>query len=138
MYIMTSEPISTAYVINPSHQSVCLYVYPSCRRKATARLNISLHSVLGNGSVNKIPRQQTHARIIKGGSVGLSVYPLPLLGSNEVKRSRSNEELLEASFSMRSVSYHREVGDYFFPKLLVYCCFPNPLFINFAYLELCL
>jgi hypothetical protein len=25
-YIMTAEPISTAYFINPSHQSVCLYV----------------------------------------------------------------------------------------------------------------
>jgi hypothetical protein len=29
MYIMTSEPISMAYFINPSNQSVCLYVYPS-------------------------------------------------------------------------------------------------------------
>jgi hypothetical protein len=28
IYIMTPEPISTAYFINPSHQSVCLYVYP--------------------------------------------------------------------------------------------------------------
>jgi hypothetical protein len=28
MYIMTPEPISMAYFINPSHQSVCLYVYP--------------------------------------------------------------------------------------------------------------
>jgi hypothetical protein len=28
MYIMASEPISAAYLINPSHQSVCLYVYP--------------------------------------------------------------------------------------------------------------
>jgi hypothetical protein len=27
-YIMTLEPISTAHFINPSHQSVCLYVYP--------------------------------------------------------------------------------------------------------------
>jgi hypothetical protein len=26
-YIMAPEPISTAYFINPSHQSVCLYVY---------------------------------------------------------------------------------------------------------------
>jgi hypothetical protein len=29
MYILASEPISTAYVINSSHQSVCLHVYPS-------------------------------------------------------------------------------------------------------------
>jgi hypothetical protein len=28
MYIMTPESISTAYFINPSHQSVRLYVYP--------------------------------------------------------------------------------------------------------------
>jgi hypothetical protein len=27
-YIMPPEPISTAYFINPSHQSVCLYVCP--------------------------------------------------------------------------------------------------------------
>jgi hypothetical protein len=27
MYIMAPEPVSTAYFINPSHQSVCLYVY---------------------------------------------------------------------------------------------------------------
>jgi hypothetical protein len=29
MYIMAPELISTTYFINPSHQSVCLYVYPS-------------------------------------------------------------------------------------------------------------
>jgi hypothetical protein len=28
MYIMKPGPISTTYYINPSHQSVCLYVYP--------------------------------------------------------------------------------------------------------------
>jgi hypothetical protein len=28
MHIMAPEPISTAYLKNPSHQSVCLYVYP--------------------------------------------------------------------------------------------------------------
>jgi hypothetical protein len=29
MCIMAPEPISMAYFINPSHQSVCLYLYPS-------------------------------------------------------------------------------------------------------------
>jgi hypothetical protein len=28
MYNMAPEPISAAYLINPSHQSVCLYLYP--------------------------------------------------------------------------------------------------------------
>jgi hypothetical protein len=37
MYVMTPEPISTAYLRNPSHQSVCRYVYPSIVAKATAR-----------------------------------------------------------------------------------------------------
>jgi hypothetical protein len=32
----------------------------------------------------------------------------------------TTEELLEASFSIRSVSYQRKEGDYFFPELLVY------------------
>jgi hypothetical protein len=31
MYITAPEPISTAYFINPSHQSVCLFVYSSHR-----------------------------------------------------------------------------------------------------------
>jgi hypothetical protein len=28
MYITAHEPIAVAYFINPSHQSICLYVYP--------------------------------------------------------------------------------------------------------------
>jgi hypothetical protein len=28
MYIMAPEPFSTAYFMNPSHQSACLYVHP--------------------------------------------------------------------------------------------------------------
>jgi hypothetical protein len=28
MYIMAPEPVSTAFVVNTSYQSVCLYVYP--------------------------------------------------------------------------------------------------------------
>jgi hypothetical protein len=79
MYIMTSEPISTAYFINPSHQSVCLYVY----------LPIVARQRLGG---NVTTATNTHAKI---------------------------EELLDASFSMRSGLYQRKVGDYFFRELLV-------------------
>jgi hypothetical protein len=32
----------------------------------------------------------------------------------------TTEELLDTSFSMRSVSYQRKLGDQFFPELLVY------------------
>jgi hypothetical protein len=81
-YIMTTEPISTVYFTNPSHQSVCLYVYLSSRRKATAPLSVSLISVLSNGSVNTFPRQQIHATIEEFldacvcGSVSVSLYRL--------------------------------------------------------------
>jgi hypothetical protein len=82
MHIMANEPISTAYFINPSHHSVCLYVYPSYRCKASARLSVYLHSVLGNGSVNMFLRQRIHVTV---------------------------EKLLVASFSMRCRSYQRRV-----------------------------
>jgi hypothetical protein len=46
MYIMAPEPISTEYIINPSHQPVCLYVYPTIvarqwiGKKVTGTVNI--------------------------------------------------------------------------------------------------
>jgi hypothetical protein len=59
-------------------------------------------------------------------SVCLHVYPqLSLLSNRSVKtfpRQRIHktvEELLEASFPMRSVSFQMNVGDKFFPELLV-------------------
>jgi hypothetical protein len=42
MFIMATEPISTAYFTNPSNLPMCLYVYPSYCCKATARLSVSL------------------------------------------------------------------------------------------------
>jgi hypothetical protein len=44
-YIMAPETISMAYFINPSHQSVYLYVYPALW-------------FLGKDSVNTFPRQR--------------------------------------------------------------------------------
>jgi hypothetical protein len=49
MYIMALEPISTAYFMNHSYQSVCL------------RMCISV-SLLRNGSVIKLPRQWIHTQ----------------------------------------------------------------------------
>jgi hypothetical protein len=48
MYIMAPEPISAAYFINPSHQSVCLHVYPlSLLGKGLVKIPL----LLGSGSV---------------------------------------------------------------------------------------
>jgi hypothetical protein len=65
------ESISMAHFINPSHQSVCLYVYSL----------IVARQQLGE---KVTAAKTTYARI---------------------------EQLFEASFSVRSVMYQREVGD---------------------------
>jgi hypothetical protein len=87
MYIMAPEPISTAYFINPSHQSVSVCV--------------SLLSLPGKGSVKCIPPFSARQRLgntfppqrIQATSeelLGVCVWvclciPLLLLGNNSVK-----------------------------------------------------
>jgi hypothetical protein len=41
MYIMAPEPISTAYLINPSHQSVYLHVYPPIISRQRPGINVT-------------------------------------------------------------------------------------------------
>jgi hypothetical protein len=69
------------YFINPSHQSLCLYLCPSYRCQAKAQLNVSLLSMLDNGSVNMFLRQVIQV---------------------------TRQELLDASFSVLSVPYQKE------------------------------
>jgi hypothetical protein len=71
MHIMVPESISTAYFVNPSHHSVCLYVYPPIVARQRLSINVTV-------------AMNTHPKI---------------------------EELLDASFSVRSVSYQMKVGD---------------------------
>jgi hypothetical protein len=77
---MALEPISTAYFINPSRQSVCLYVYsPTVARRRLGK-NFQI-----------VARQR--------------------LGKNVDEATNSyttTKDLLDASFSMRSVSYQRK------------------------------
>jgi hypothetical protein len=82
MYIMTVEPMWTAYFINHFHPSVSVCVSPIVDRQ---RLGINITAAMN-----------THVTI---------------------------EELLDASFSMRSVSYQRKVGDSFFQELFVLVVF---------------
>jgi hypothetical protein len=66
MYITAPEPISTALLKNPSHQSVCLYVYPPILARqrlgknlpivARQRLGKNPLSLLDNGSVETLTR----------------------------------------------------------------------------------
>jgi hypothetical protein len=41
MCIMAPEPISVAYLINPSHQFVCLYLYPPIVARQQLSKNIT-------------------------------------------------------------------------------------------------
>jgi hypothetical protein len=50
IYIMEPGPISTAYVINPSHPSACLYVYPLI----VARQRLSKNFTAGTSTHAKI------------------------------------------------------------------------------------
>jgi hypothetical protein len=78
MYIMAPEPISMAYFTNPSHQSVCLYVYPPIIARQRLGKNVTAAT-------------NSHATI---------------------------KELLDASYSVRSVPYQRKVYYWLFPELL--------------------
>jgi hypothetical protein len=80
MCIKGPVPISTAYLLNPHHQSVCLYVYPS---------------VVTRQRLGKIVTAATNTHV--------------------------TSLLLNASFSMRSVSYQRKVGCHFITELVFLC-----------------
>jgi hypothetical protein len=73
LYIMATEPISAVYVINSSHQSVCLYV-----------------------NSDNVARQRLDKNVTAATNTRATI-----------------EELLEALFSLRSVSRHGKVGNYF-------------------------
>jgi hypothetical protein len=70
--------------------------------------------LLGNGSV-KIPLSLLSNNSAK-------TLPRQRLGKNSTDASNTYatiEELLDTSFSMRSMSLSKKVGDYFFPELLL-------------------
>jgi hypothetical protein len=86
VHIMAPEPISTAYLINPSHQSVCL----SCASLL----------LLGKGPVKFILPFVARQRLGKHVPAATNIRK----NRKIVGHSRDNEEMLEASFSMWSVS----------------------------------
>jgi hypothetical protein len=60
IYSMAPESISTAYFINPSHQSVCPYVYPpSLLGNGSVKIPLSL---LGKGWVKTLLRRRIHSQ----------------------------------------------------------------------------
>jgi hypothetical protein len=99
MYSVATEPTSTAYFINPTHQSVCLYVYLSYRCKAS--LQYIPPFGVWQQFVKHVPAaMNTHNRRIVRHTIFYVVHvltkeslwvclciPLSLLGNNSVKTS---------------------------------------------------
>jgi hypothetical protein len=76
MYIMASEPISTAYFINPAHLSVCMYVYlPIVARQRLCKVNIAV--------TNK------HATIEELLDVSFSMWPVSYQGKQAESSSQN-------------------------------------------------
>jgi hypothetical protein len=108
MYIKTSESISGAYLINISHQSVCLYVYHAYTCLVKAWLNWSFLVLLGNCWVNSFLRQRTcnNRRIVRCVYLWVCLrICLSLLGNNSVKTFPQQRRIGDAVFyAVRVVS----------------------------------
>jgi hypothetical protein len=75
-YITAPEPISTAYFIHPSHQSVCLYVYPPI--VAVQRLCRNVTAVTN-----------THATIGELLDASFSMWPVSYQGKYAISSSQT-------------------------------------------------
>jgi hypothetical protein len=104
MYIMTPEPISMAYSINPSHQSVCLHV---CSPIA-ARQWLSIHDPGATNTRNKEELLEAWFSMksvlcIKRVCGSACVSPYRFMAMAWLTLSHDKKEMLEAWFSVRSV-----------------------------------
>jgi hypothetical protein len=77
-YITAPEPITTAYFTNPSHQSVCLYVYPSLIF-ARQRLGKHVPTATNTHKNRRIVRRVIFCTVfvLSKESLWVSVYPPP-------------------------------------------------------------
>jgi hypothetical protein len=83
MRILALEPISTAYLINPSYQSVCLYVYPSTVARQWLGKNVSAAMNTNVNTRRIVGRVVFYAvRVVSTESRGL-VLPRPFCTSLE-------------------------------------------------------
>jgi hypothetical protein len=128
MHIMGTEPISTAYFINPSQSVLCACM---CTPPIVAKQRLDQVYPTIPCSVNTFPPQRIHATIgeVLRASFSVrslsyqrrvcgSVYP-PVVARWQL-RSCGNEQFLEASFSMRTVSYQMR-RRLFFSKNFLFC-----------------
>jgi hypothetical protein len=110
VYIMVQEPISTAYLINPSHQSVCLHVY----LPVVARQRLEKHVPTATNASNDrelLDSPFSAFPVVSKENLWVCLcIPLLLLGNSSVNTLPQQQELFEASFFVRSMSYQKKVG----------------------------
>jgi hypothetical protein len=134
IHIVATEPLRTVYFINPSHQSVCLYVYPSSVCKTTTSSNISLFRcyVLARKHVPAATNTRNNNRIVRRfilyairvlsqECMSVCLYiPLSLLGNISVNIFPLQKRIVGAAifYAVRLAS--NEIMRKFFTELLVY------------------
>jgi hypothetical protein len=88
-YITAPKPISTAELTNPSHQSVCLYMYPPIAARQRLGKN---PRIVARQRLGKNPPIDTRKRLGRNVTAVTNTHAII-------------EEMLVASFSMCPVSY---------------------------------
>jgi hypothetical protein len=113
MYIMTPEPISTAYFIKPSISlCVCMCIPPIVHGKRVSKNDNVARNTHATIEVLLDASLFNAVRVVSKESVWVCLcIRLSFLGRGSETRSRGNEELLEALFPMRSVPHWKKVGD---------------------------
>jgi hypothetical protein len=77
MYIMAPEPISTAYLTNPSKQSVCLYVYsPIVDRQRLSKHVLAAMNTRKNRIVRSVVFYMVHVISKEMESLWVCVSPI--------------------------------------------------------------
>jgi hypothetical protein len=120
VYMMAPEPITTAYFIDHSHQSVCLYVY----RPIVARQRLDKHVFAATNTLATIEELLDASSSIRCVSyqrrVFGSVYP-PIVARQRLgTHVPAQRRIVGVSFSMPSLSYQRKVAISSSQKLLFY------------------
>jgi hypothetical protein len=86
MYIMATEPISVSYFINPSHQSVCLYVHPYIVARQRLSIQVSAAMNIDNKRRNVGSIFLYAIRVLSNSSLWVFMcIPLSLQSNGSVK-----------------------------------------------------
>jgi hypothetical protein len=116
MYTTATEPISTVYFINPSHQSVCIRLPPNVPRQTLGKVYPPFIASQRLGKHVSAATNIPDNRRIVGRGIFYTIHTLSKEGfagsvhPSVVTRYQVGTDVPWSS-SMRSVSYQSKVGD---------------------------